>query len=230
MGAQYMKNEIEVTGKTVDEAIENGLKKLNIDRKDAEIKILDEGKSGLFGLMGSTPALIKISSKKEGSLSDSDVEEKNSFDISDEQKSAVEIVSKILHLSGFDAEVSVSNTLLGACINVSCKDSAILIGGQGQTMDALEYIVKLILSKKVGKGVKISLNIDKYLEKRNEKIIKKAKELEEKVKATGEAISLKMPSNERKIIHMTLRDSEYVETISEGEGEERKLIISPKKA
>jgi len=58
-----MKNEIEVTGKTVDDAIKKGLKKLKIEKKDAEIKILDEGKSGLFGLMGSTPARIKISVK-----------------------------------------------------------------------------------------------------------------------------------------------------------------------
>ena len=58
-----MNSEIEVAGKTVDEAIEKGLKKLKIEKKDAEIKILDEGKSGLFGLMGSSPAKIKISIK-----------------------------------------------------------------------------------------------------------------------------------------------------------------------
>jgi len=55
-----MKNEIEVTGKTVDDAIGKGLEKLGIDKKDAEIKILDEGKSGLFGLMGFSPARIKF--------------------------------------------------------------------------------------------------------------------------------------------------------------------------
>ncbi|OGS46573.1 MAG: hypothetical protein A2539_01720 [Elusimicrobia bacterium RIFOXYD2_FULL_34_15] len=224
-----MKNEIEVTGKTVDEAVEKGLKKLKIERKDAEIKILDEGKSGLFGLMGSTPALIKISSKKESSSSES-IETKSSAEVTEEQKGAVETLSKILDLAGFKAEVSTSNTIAGAYINVSCQDSAILIGGQGQTMDAFEYLLKLILSKKESKSIKVSLNIDGYLDRRNEKVIKKAKELEEKVKTTGEPITLKLPSSERKIIHITLESSDCVETVSEGEGEDRKLIIKPKKA
>ncbi|MFH0948511.1 MAG: RNA-binding cell elongation regulator Jag/EloR [Elusimicrobiota bacterium] len=237
-----MKNEIEVTGKTVGEAIEKGLGELGIDRKDAEIKIFDEGKSGLFGLMGFTPARIKISVKEGTSgisaggserSSDRSLEITGSKDpvlpcCSDISKNAEEITKKMLELAGFVAKVSAEITSNGIVLNISSDDSAILIGRQGQTIEALEYILKLILSKQENRGVRITLDIDGYLERRNEKIVEKARELEEQVKMKGEQVEIKLPSNERKIIHLTLQNSEFVETVSEGEGEDRKLIIRPK--
>jgi len=237
-----MKNEVEVSGKTVNEAIEKGLKKLNIEKKDAEIKILDEGKSGLFGLMGSSPARIKISIKEGVQVAQKSDETagETSIDPSrripsevDESavaKKAEEAIKKILELAGFDVKVSSEASSRGIILNISCEDSAILIGRQGQTMQALEYVLKLILSKQEGRGVRVALNIDGYLERKNEKIIKKARELEEQVKVSGEPVEIKLPASERKIIHLTLQDSEFVETASEGDGEDRKLVIRPKKA
>lgn len=225
-----MKNEVEVTGKTVAEAIENGLKKLKIEKQDAEIKILDEGKSGLFGLMGSSPAKIKISAKNGVSASEKSTETvaAPAINYPNVSKNAEKIIEKILELAGFVAKVSTEASPGGIILNISCDDSAILIGRQGQTMQSIEYILKLILSKQESRGVRITLNIDGYLERRNEKIVQKARELEERVKMKGEPVEIKLPSSERKIIHLTLQDSEFVETVSEGEGEDRKLIIRPK--
>ncbi|MFA5779754.1 MAG: RNA-binding cell elongation regulator Jag/EloR [Elusimicrobiota bacterium] len=229
-----MKNEIEVTGKTVDEAIEKGLKKLGIDKKAAEIKILDEGKSGLFGLMGFSPARIKISVKG-GTTASSKSNEKSDeissappVDYAVISKNAEKIIKKILELAGFVAKVSTGTSPRGLVLNISCDDSAILIGRQGQTIAALEYILKLILSKQESRGVRITLDIDGYLERRNEKIVNKAREIEERVKMKNEPVEIKLPASERKIIHLTLQDSEFVETVSEGEGEDRKLIVRPK--
>ncbi len=229
-----MKNEIEVTGKTVDEAIGEGLKKLGIDKKDAEIKILDEGKSGLFGLMGVSPARIKISVKG-GASTSAKSDEKNdeissapSIDYAVISKNAEKIIKRILELSGFVAKVSTEVSSRGIVLNISSDDSAILIGRQGQTIAALEYILKLILSKQESRGVRVTIDIDGYLERRNEKIINKAREIEERVKMKDEPVEIKLPASERKIIHLTLKDSEFVETVSEGEGEDRKLIVRPK--
>lgn len=230
-----MKDEIEVTGKTVDEAIEKGLEKLGIAKKDAEIKILDEGKSGLFGLMGFSPSKIKISAKSGVSTSAKGAEKTDKIDSAAPtvdytaiSKDAEKIIKKILDLSGFVAKVSTSASASGIALNISSDDSAILIGRQGQTIAALEYILKLILSKRESRGVRIILDIDGYLERRNEKIINKAREIEERVKMKGEPVEIKLPSGERKIIHLTLQNSEFVETVSEGEGEDRKLIVRPK--
>ncbi|MFH1540373.1 MAG: RNA-binding cell elongation regulator Jag/EloR [Elusimicrobiota bacterium] len=264
------KNEIETTGKTVDEAIEKGLKELKISKKDAEIKILDEGKPGLFGLMGFSPARIKISAKngvpiskktdefisdasneaqptttdfssmldtyplsaKDSRVSDSKIGKITSIspiDYTVVSKSAEKIIKKMLELAGFVVKVSTEvSHKNGITFNVSCEDSPILIGRQGQTIEAIEYILKLILGKQESHGVRVSLDIDGYLEKKSEKIVKKAKELEEYVKEKGEPIEIKLPANERKIIHLTLQNSEFVETISDGEGENRKIIIRPK--
>jgi len=237
-----MKKEIEVTGKTVDEAIEKGLKKLGIDKNAAEIKILDEGKSGLFGLMGFSPSRIKISVKDGASASAKNNEKTDEIssvsqglsagapavDYAAISKTAGKITKKILDLSGFVAKVSTETSAAGIILNISTDDSAILIGRQGQTIAALEYILKLILSKQESRGIRVTLDIDGYLERRNEKTVNKAREIEERVKMKGEAVEIKLPSNERKIIHLTLQDSEFVETVSEGEGEDRKLIVRPK--
>lgn len=222
-----MKKEIETEGKTVNEAIEKGLEKLGLEKKDAEIKILDEGKSGLFGLMGSSPARVRISARAASGLSEKK-ERVFSDTVSVLPDNAAKILTEILKLAGFETKVSAGNTSMGSVLNVSCDDSAILIGRQGQTMKSLEYIMKLILSKQEGKGVRVAINVNGYLDKRNEKIIQKAKELEEKVKESGEPIEIKLSSGERKIVHMELQNSPYVETVSEGEGDDRKLIIRPK--
>lgn len=222
-----MGKEIEIAGKTVASAIEKGLEKLGLEKKDAEIKILDEGKSGLFGLMGSTPARIRISAKPADAISEKNGQV-SSATASTLPDNAAKILTKILKFAGFETKVSAGNTTIGSVLNVSCDDSAILIGRQGQTMKSLEYIMRLILSKQEGKGVRVAINVNGYLDKRNEKIIQKAKEFEEKVKESGEAIGIKLSASERKIIHMELQNSPYVETVSEGEGDERKLIIRPK--
>lgn len=221
-----MQKEIEVTGKTVDEAIENGLEILKIEKNQAEVKILDEGKSGLFGLMGSTPARIKISVKRETSSFEENG--KSTQSVSKLPPNAPDILSKILELAGFVAQVSIKDTPSESVLNVSCDDSALLIGKKGQTMRSLEYIIKLILSKQAGKGIRVAINIDGYLDRINEKTVQRAKELEEKVKMSSEPIEIKLSPSERKIIHLTLQDSPYVETVSEGDGEERKLIVRPK--
>ncbi|MBN1384870.1 MAG: Jag N-terminal domain-containing protein [Elusimicrobia bacterium] len=221
-----MRKEVEITGKTANAAIEKGLEELGLEKKDVEIKILDEGKSGLFGLMGSTPARIKMSVKDTARLSGKG--RKSSNTASELPKNAAEILSEIFKLSGFKTKVAAEVTSMGSVLNVSSDDSAILIGRQGQTMRALEYIMRLILSKQEGKGVKVAINVNGYLDKKNEKIIQKAKELEKKVKEKGGPISIKLSASERKIIHMELQNSPYVETVSEGVGDDRKLIVRPK--
>ena len=220
-----MEKWIEITGKTFDEAIEKGLDKLKIEKGDAEIKILDEGKSGLFGLMGSAPARIKISVKTDAPSIEKS--EEPTQQVNKLPENTENILSKILELSGFVAKVSTESTPSGPILNVSCEDSAILIGRQGQTMESLEYITKLILSKQEGRAVRVAINIDGYLDRKNERIVQKAKDFEEKVKMSSEPIAIKLTPSERKIMHMALQNSMYVETISEGEGEERKLIVKP---
>lgn len=225
-----MKEEVEVTGQSVEKAIAKGLKELKIEQDDAVIKILDEGKSGLFGLMGATPARIKISVKscaeEPGSAEPVGSEE---VDINSACKKATAVFSDILKLLGFSAHLSTESCDGGFIINADqSEDSAILIGRNGRTMLALEYILKLVLRKQGIHNVRILLNVDGYLARKTERLSNKAKELADTVRRTGEPIKLRLPASERRIMHLALKESPDIETVSEGPGPERFFTVRQK--
>jgi len=221
-----MNKDIEATGETVADAIEKGLNCLKIEKNQADIVIIDEGKSGLFGLMGSTPAKVRITVKNhcDGEAAAGTAEVPGVI------KESEDVLKNIFKLAGFDVKLSSKQTAGGFVINAESGDSAILIGKSGQTMSAIEYILKLIIRKRGNRDIRIALNIDGYLEKKKEKLTEKALELAGKVRMKGEPISIYLPADERRIIHLTLKDESDIETVSEGEGAERKLFIRPKKS
>jgi len=221
---KFMSKDLEVTGETVADAIEKGLNCLKIEKNQVDIEIIDEGKSGLFGLMGSTPAKIRITVK-------------DGYDagvaacatgMQSVIKEAEDTLNNILKLAGFKAELTSEPTPGGFVINAKTSDGALLIGKNGQTMSAFEYILKLIIRKRGNRDIRIALNIDGYLEKKTEKLAEKARELATEVRMKGEPISICLPADERRIIHITLKDESDIETVSEGDGADRKILIRPK--
>lgn len=211
--------EIESKGKTVAEAIELGLKKLGIEKDQAEIKILDEGNPGLFGLMGSRPALVKIK-KKQRTISP---------DYVSVQASLKKIIGELLSLMGVSYSEIRTNLLTGRIgVNIISSESAIIIGKDGQTLNALETIAKLILWKNPAQRVKFSLDCGLWRKKREEKLIEQAKEAAELARKTGKPQHLKpLPAAERRLIHNALSGMKDIETISEGEDKERHIVIRP---
>jgi len=202
--------EFEFTGKTVEQAIEEGLKKLKKKREDVEIKILDEGKSGLFGLMGSNAAKVKITYTS----------------IEDE---ACSLLKQILKNLKIDAKITAKQIGNELEINLSSSKSSILIGREGKTLSALEYILSLILNNNRIDYVKIDLDIENYKKKKIAKIKnfidKKIPEIVEK----GEKLILQpMPSWERRFIHIYLKDHKDIKITSEGEGKFRHIVLSKK--
>jgi len=220
-----MNKHIEVTGDNVADAIQKGLDCLKINKEQADIEIINEGKSGLFGLVGAIPAKVRITLKEQTAQSAAEC----AAELPAAAGEAEEALGNILKLAGFDAKLSSVPVPGGFVINAATADSALLIGKDGQTMAALEYILKLIVRKRGNRDIRITLNIDGYLEKKNEKLTEKAHELAARVRMKGEPVSVRLPSDERRIIHMALKDESDIETVSEGEGAERKLIIRPKK-
>jgi len=225
-----MNKNIEVTGDTVADAIQKGLNELKIQKDQVEIEIIDEGKTGLFGLMGSTPAKVRIIVKEQSKPSAVSVDVQSTADLSGVIKEAEDALQNIFKLAGFEAKLASVQSPGGFIINVATSDSALLIGKNGQTMAAFEYILKLIIRKRGNRDIRIALNIDGYMEKKNEKLLEKATELADKVRMKGEPVSLSLPADERRIIHLALKNEADIETVSEGEGAERKLIIRLKKS
>jgi spoIIIJ-associated protein len=219
-------SEIEVEGKTVEEAIRTGLEKLGCARDKVEIKILNEGTSGLFGLMGNKPARVLLTTK-EGTPAESIGE----ADLALAQTRAMQVTGEIIKLMQLSFTDIHTALMAGrVLIEVKSADSTQLIGKNGQTLDALENIIGLILSRDPKTRVKISLDTDDYRRKQDERLEDMAAKAAEQVMATGKTFRFEpMPARSRRVIHLALKNNPDVETFSEGEGMFRKVGVKPKK-
>ena len=115
-------------------------------------------------------------------------------------------------------------------MDVVGDDLGILIGRRGQTLSSLQYLVYLMLSHRLKASVPIAIDVEGYRARRREALQNLAWRMAERVTATGQTMTLEpMPPNERRIVHLALRDSDQVTTMSVGEGDERKVTIVQKK-
>ena len=217
--------EIEIEAKTVEDAIQDGLTKLGISREKVDIKILNDGSAGLFGLKGNKPARVRLVTKTGIGGTDDAV-----LDYPLAEKTAIAVVFQILTLM----EVSFSDvavSLMAGRITVAIKsdESALLIGKTGQTIDALEHIVNLMLSKDPTTRVKVTIDIDRFRGRQEEKLHTIAAAAAAEVKRSGTIYRFDpMSSVERRIIHVYLQADTEIETASEGDGSFRRVVIKPK--
>jgi spoIIIJ-associated protein len=118
--------------------------------------------------------------------------------------------------------------LTEAVLDVDGDDLGILIGRRGQTLASLQYIVNLIVSKQTNRRVSFAVDVDGYRRRREEALVGLAKRTAARVRGTGRSVTLEpMPPNERRIVHLALADDPAVMTVSIGEGEARKVAITP---
>ena len=206
-----------MTARTVEEAIELALKELDVDRDEAEVEILSRGKSGFLGI-GAELARVRVTKISGGG---------NAAAL------ATEAVSKILQAAG----VNVSRTLRaahdpevgGPIIDLTGEDSGLLIGRRGQTLQALQFLVNLIVRKELGENVRVLLDVERYRQRRETSLRDMATKVAARVAQTNRSITLEpMPPADRRIVHTTLTDHPGVTTESTGVGDGRKVTISPK--
>jgi len=227
--------EREFSGKNVEEAIEKGLKELGLSRDDVEVKILDEGKAGLFGLMGASPAKVKLIVKPAKGLKDEEKgevarEKPRGIDFISAQKRAKEELDEILKLMGIGAEVSTSLEGEKVVADIKSESGAVLIGKKGQTLNALQLVVNLIVNRDEKTRTKVVVDSESYRERREKALVKMAKEVAGEVKSKDQPCELEpMNPNERRIIHLALKNDKDVETTSKGEGGYRRVVVSPKR-
>ena len=220
--------EIVMSAPTVDEAIELGLKELDADRDEAEVEILSKGKTGFLGI-GSESARVRVTRISAG---------RNTEGVpttAEGQTTAAGVataaVGRILEAAG----VNVSRTLRaandpesgGPVIDLAGEDSGLLIGRRGQTLQALQFLVNLIVRKQF-ENVRVVLDVENYRQRRESQLRDMASKVAERVAQTNRSITLEpMPPADRRIIHTSLTDHPGVSTESTGEGEGRKVTIMP---
>jgi spoIIIJ-associated protein len=250
---------IEIIAPTINEAIENGLVELGLSREAVEIEILDEGSRGLFGLGAHQARVrlivkqnIPDENETESTQSMNDYLIEVDTDSEPEIKPvrippantkeeiplhvAQETVSELLGKMHIQAEVIASygeiDDVRGTraiLVDISGKDLSVLIGKRSETLNALQYISRLIVSKELGDNVTLVIDVEGYRTRRERQLRQIAHRMAEQVFKTGKKQTLEpMPANERRIIHMELREDDRVTTESYGEDPHRKVTILPK--
>ncbi len=247
---------LEVIAPTVEEAIETGLADLNMSIDDVEIETIDEGSKGLFGL-GGRQARIKITIKnmsvptktrkiekpESKPLPEGPKEKKVPVKIASTNgedpilKTARETVSELLEQMHTHAQVTATfmdtpdeKGQIGVLVEVTGEDLSILIGRKTETLNALQYITSLIVGKRLEKWIPLVIDVEGYRGRRERQLIQLALKMAEQAVTTGRRQTLEpMPANERRIVHIALRDHPQVTTESTGEEPFRKLTIIQKK-
>ena len=138
------------------------------------------------------------------------------------------VLGTLLEKMGMDVEVELQQTDEQLVLEIIGEDAERLVGKKGQTLDALQSIVGRMVSRSVGRGVPLTIDADGYRGRRADSLSQLAHRLKDKALASGKIIALNpMSARDRRIVHMTLRDTPGISTRSEGEGENRRLLIVP---
>lgn len=204
---------VEVSAKTVEEALSEGIKMLGVKKDNVKVEIISEPAQGFFKLLGSRPAKIKVSILKEPSVYIQDN------------------LSKILHIIGINGEVIISKEDdENIFLEIKGEKLGLLIGKHGSTLNDLQYLANVILHRQFETiKQRVIIDIENYRQKRKRTLEHLAQNLAFKALRLKKEINLEpMTPNERRIIHLALKSNKDVITYSKGDEPFRKVIISPK--
>jgi len=252
-----MSPSLEFEDKNVEMAVKKACEKLNIPREKLQHDVISYGSSGIFGLVGTKKARIRVILPKPIIETDSDevklekpenlgfehalenkdipIDAKQSEQMEqvvapDPRDLGREALQRIIDLITTDATVFVQEETDRISFQVKGGNAAILIGKHGQTLEAIQYIVEKIVNKQQKERVRIYIDIEGYLKNRRIGLQKLATRMAEKVKRTGKPATIDpMNAHDRRIVHIALKDDSKVRTQSVGEGFIRKLVILPKR-
>lgn len=150
--------------------------------------------------------------------------------IAETRERAAKLLREILEHMGVDAEVSAFDDGERIILDAHGGESGLVIGKKGATLDALQYLVNRLVSKRPQEGPLIVVDAEGYRGRREDSLVDMAQRLAEKVVATGRPMPVEpMSAHDRRIVHMALVDHEGVTTESEGEGSARRVVIFPKR-
>lgn len=241
---------IEVSGKTVDDALTEALVRLGTTSDQVDVEVIEKGSTGILGLFNKQ-AVIRVRKKETVKTESEDIvseifhsEEKTVYSFEEEEKeeksekevmSNEEIEKKIKDFlkdmfNAMDMQISVTVTFddKNECVNVdlSGENMGVLIGKRGQTLDSIQYLTSLVVNKGKEKYVRIKMDTENYRNRRKETLESLAKNIAYKVKRSRRPVSLEpMNPYERRIIHSALQNDKYVSTKSEGEEPFRYVVI-----
>ena len=205
-------DEIRKTAKTVEEAIAAALAELGVSREETDITVIDEGTKAFLGMFGGKDAVVLV---------------KKNFQ---PEREAESFLREIFLTMGLIVKIKAEMKDKHLFVELTGDDMGILIGKRGQTLDALQYLVNLVVNKKSPYYISVMLDTENYRQRRRETLESLAFNLAKKVKHTRRNVVLEpMNPYERRIIHSALQNDRYVTTYSEGEEPYRNVVITLKR-
>lgn len=194
--------------KTVDEALRLALEELGIDKEHAQVEVINEGNKGILGFIGNRNAIVRVTEL---------------FNMEDTIQA---FLKPIFDKMGISAEMDIEYREDSIQIKLSGDNIGIVIGRRGETLDALQYLLSLIINKNTEQYTRVVLDVADYRSKREETLQRLARRVAEKVAKTRRNITLEpMNPYERRIIHSTLQEYKNIDTQSIGEEPNRKVVI-----
>jgi spoIIIJ-associated protein len=230
---------IEAVGSTIEDAIARGLEALNAERRNVEIEVLTattrEARVRLTVKTHSDalsappvevpPASASGTPEAAGPDDDAAIARRVLITLLDKMHLGAEVEAHQAELLS-DRDQRDEPTLV---LNIHGGDLGALIGRRGETLEDLQYLTRLLVSKELDRYINLTLDVEGYKSHREQLLQQLAQRMAERVITSHKPAALEpMPANERRIIHLTLRDHPQVRTESVGSGEDRKVTIVPK--
>ena len=236
-----MPNSIIAEGKTTNEAIENGLKKLKVNKNQVEIKVLEsEDKRSFFSILA--PRVVKVeltvkedvkenkAEKNNDTIVKKELKEISSEDLEKAEKNLQTFFEEFGKSLGTEIDYKIEKNQYGLNVDLHGENIGFLIGYRGETLYAFQSILSSIASKGLDLRVRLILDIEGYKAKREKTLEDLAQKIARTVVKTRREVTLEpMQAYERKIIHSALQNSTKVTTRSIGEEPRRRVVISLKK-
>ena len=241
---------IQVSAKTVEDAVLEAAMKLATTREHLEYEVIEKGSAGFLGF-GAKPAVIKARALSDEEIEKAEVkpepvkaEKIEKAEVKEEapvvEKKAV-VTGKEISAEDFlkdvfkamdmvvDIKVTENKEENTMDIELAGEEMGVLIGKRGQTLDSLQYLVSLVVNKYSDEYIRVKIDTENYRERRKETLENLARNIAYKVKRTRKTVSLEpMNPYERRVIHSALQNDRYVTTHSEGEEPYRRVVVTLK--
>jgi spoIIIJ-associated protein len=202
---------ITVTGKTVEQAVEEALRRLHAERDHVKVTVLEEPQKGFLGWIGSRNARVEVER------------------LPTPREKADRFLTDVLTAMGLTGiQLEMVDEAEQVRINLSGPELGLLIGRRGQTLDALQYLVNIAANRSAKPYSRFILDAEGYRQRRRDTLIELADRIAKQVKRTKKPVILEpMNPMERKIIHTRIQHQEGVTTSSEGNEPHRRVVILP---
>ena len=223
----------EFEGKTTEEAIQNASRELNIPAEELDIEIIEPGSAGIFGLVGSKKAKVKVIVETEEDNFEQISEEitLEPPEASEENiEKAKELLENILALMPVETTVTAERKNSNINLNIMGDKSGLLIGRKGKTLDALQFIVNRAINKKSDRKSRVIVDSENYRQRRKDSLAQMALKMGDKAKRIKKPVTTHLlNAHDRRIFHITLQDDQQLDVRSRGDGLLKKIVIIPKR-